>query len=690
MKDLSSWRAALLLLVPVLVLFGLIILPPRAGRGQTTTGPAGTILVALTGSFLPNFRSISFNVFTVRLNPSTDPNVSDADPNWVTIPVAPGVGLNTTGATNPFLTLANLFTLNTNGQSPGSSGTGPSELQVDVSQLQSLPQIFNSFVVPASTYSQIELVLDGSNAGTAIPNCEIGTFFSLEGCIASQIAMVNPSANLRTTGTVTVPLNGLATLVININPFAEFVQTGGLVTGPEPPTFSGGLFTFNPVISVLPATSNLLGVITGPAVGATQIAAELSGTNQIVETTTTGDALYTLVLPATASGTLYDLVASGPGFAFGIAHNVLVQRSSLMSGVALDLASDFQLALSGKVTDQCSGTPIQGATLDLVQPAPGTPNDCATLPLPSNCVVVATANTDDTGTYPMPASNFSLQSFNHVPDGSYAMVVSAAGYDTLVSGIEVSRGAAGCSAGTGGACNFALGRGQVQGLVTVSPPLPTTSQALNVLVSAEDHGTHHVENVALTTVPPGASSAPFSMFVPDVSAVPTLDLYAAVSDVFNGPVQRDTGHTIGVISGVSGGGRCGTNSTGLILAVQCVGHGSVTADTSTFDDGTSIVLSKGGVQLISSSVIQVTPVGATPGATPIPGQATFCAPADPEPYTFQRFQASPPAGKPSPAASPISAAVATPAAIASPCFGICSTGSATCLVCKNSASITVP
>jgi Carboxypeptidase regulatory-like domain len=690
-KHLSSRRAALLLLLPVLVLFGLIVLPIRSGRSQATSGPTGTLLVALTGNLLPDFRSISFNVLSVRLNPSTDINVSDVDPNWVTIPVAPGVGLNTTGATNPFLTLANLFNLNTTGPSPASGGTGASELQVDIGQVQSLPQIFNSFAVPASTYNTIELVLDGSNAGTAIPDCEIGTLFTLEGCIASQIAMFNPSSELRTTATVTVPLGGLTTLVININPFITAFESTGTVYGPEPPLFSGGLFTFNPVVSVPPSSGipNLLGLITGPAVGATQVAAELSGTNQIVETTTTANALYTLVLPATASGTLYDLVASGPGFSYGIAHNILAQRSSQIS-VALDLSPDFQLALTGKVTDQCSGAPIQGATVDLLQPAPGTADDCTTLPTPSNCVVVATASTDDTGTYPMPASNFMIQAFNHVPDGSYTMVASAAGYDTLASPVAVSRGTAGCSAGRGGACNLALGRAQIEGLVSVSPPLPLTSQALNVLVSAEDHGTHHIENVGLTTLPPGSSAAPFSMFVPDNSTVPSLDLYATVSDTFNGLVERDTGHTIGVMSGITGGGRCGTNATGLILAMQCVGHGSVTAETSTFDDGTSIVLSKGGVQLMSSSVSQVPPLAATPGPTPLPGQATFCAPADPEPYTFQRFEASPPAAEPSPVASPVSAALATPTAIASPCFGICSNGTGTCLVCKNSSAVMVP
>lgn len=670
----------MLLLAPVLLLAGLLFLRPGAGRGQPPLGgPTGTIVVAFTGNFLPNFRSISFNIASVRLNPSGDPNVSEFDPNWVTVPVAAGVGLNNGGTTNPFTSLGNLFNFNNNlsafglgngAQAPASIGTGQSELQVDINQVQSLPEVFNSWTVPASTYFQIEVVLEGSNAGTVIPNCSINP---LEGCIASQIALVNPSQFLRTTGTVTVANGGVTTLVININPINPANQTI-----PTPPPFSGGLYTFSPFISIAPTTPNPLGLITGAATGATKVLAELSGTDQIVETTTTGNATYTLALPATVSGTLYDLVASGPNSAYAIAHNVLVTRG-LQKSVILNSTPDPGAFVSGKITDGCSGAPIQGATIEIVTPAPGTADDCANLPTPSNCVVLASANTDDTGTYPMPSSNFVVQPFRNIAGGAYTMVVSAAGYDTITSGLGVSGAGAGCSAGTAGSCNFALGHSLIQGLVAITPPIPAGAAALNVLVTAEDHDTHQIENVALAEMPPGSGLAPFSMNVPD--EVASLDMYAVVSDTFNGLPERDSGHTIAVMSGIEGGFRCATNPANPILAMQCAGHASVTGLASTFDDGTSIVLSKEGVQLMTSNV------GAA--GSPVAGQFTFCAPADPGPYTLQRFEASPPGTTPAPAAKLVSVTLTPPTAIPPPCTSICATANGTCLVCLDKPGVTV-
>ena len=120
---------------------------------------------------------------------------------------------------------------------------------------------------------------------------------------------------------------------------------------------------------------NFLGLVTGAAFGANKVAAELADTGQVVETTTIGGGLYQLPLPASVNGTLYDLVASGPGFAYAFAHNVLVQRSMVKS-VQLDAAPAGQIALSGKVTDACSGAALPGATLEIVAPAPGSGADC--------------------------------------------------------------------------------------------------------------------------------------------------------------------------------------------------------------------------------------------------------------------------------------------------------------------------
>ena len=669
-----------------------MLAPIRSAQGQVS-GSAGTLVIALAGAppapnlpYTPGFQSLSFNVLAVKLNPSTDPNIfqDQADPNWTTIPVAPGVGLNDTGTVDVFVQLATLFNLNPIGPNPAGAATGPSELQVDLNHIQTVPILFNSQLVPATTYHAIELVLDGSNAGTAVPTCLETPQSLLEGCIASQISMVNPSQFLTTSSAsgFSVPLNGLATMVINITPV-----TTGVQGFPGRPSFSGGFYQFSPSISLAPlpppplppTVSTFIGLATGAAFGASQVAAELSSTGQVVETTTIGGGQYQLPLPASVNGTLYDLVASGPGFAYAFAHNVLVKRS-LVSKVQLDAAPAGQISLTGKVTDACSGMPLQGATLQIVAPAAGSGADCTQVPTPSECVVLASANTDDTGTYPMPASNFVPQNFNRVPNGSYTMVVSNAGYDTVASSMTINGGAA-CSLGTGGRCNFALGRSTIEGLVTISPPVPSP-RALNVLVTAEDHGTHRIENVALASVPVGSNAAPFTMFVPEQSSVSSLDLYATVSDYFNGLPEKASGHTIAVLSALAPASRCGTAAPHPILSMQCAGHGSIMGSTTPFDDGTSIVLSKDGVQLMSTGV---GPKGGT-----MPGKFSLCAPADPAPYQLQRFEATPPDAQPSPVGTPIPQPMTPPLQVAQPCSSICDTGSGQCLVCVNNNAVKVP
>jgi hypothetical protein len=697
-KQQSSRPAVIALLVFVSVIFATVSVPIGTGHAQVPpNADRGTLVIALTGAspsnleFTPGFSSLSFNVLAVEINPSTDPNIfqNQADPNWTTIPVAQGVGLNNVGTVDVFTQLAVLFNLNTVGPNPGAAGTGPSELQVDINQIQTVPQLFNAALVPANTYHAIELVLDGSNAGTAVPTCLETPSSLLEGCIASQISLVNPSQFLTATSFAgfSVPLNGLATLVIKITPV-----TPGVQGFPARPSFSGGLYQFSPSISLpqstptpqatgtpSPPTLNTLGEITGAAFGANKVAAELADTGQVIETTTIGGGQYQLPLPASVNGTLYDLVASGPGFAYAFAHNVLVQQNQIQS-VQLDAAPAGQIALTGKVIDACSGAALPGATLEIVAPATGSGANCTQIPLPTDCVVLVSANTDDTGTYPMPASNFTLQSFNKVPNGSYTMVISNAGYDTVASNISVNGGAA-CSAGTGGLCNFALGRSTINGLVTITPPV-SSPRALNVLVTAEDHGTHHIENVALTTVPIGSTAAPFTMTVPDQGSVASLDLYATVSDYFNGLPEKASGHTIGVLSGLAAASRCGTAATNPILSMQCAGHGSIMGSTTPFDDGTSIVLSKNGVQLMST--------GVGPNGGTIPGQFSLCAPADPTPYELQRFEANPPAAQPSPVGTPVPQLMTPPLQVAQPCNSICGTGSGQCLVCVNNPGVKVP
>src|SRR6516225_2542334 len=96
------------------------------GTGHSQVPPnsdQGTLVIALTGApppagiFTPGFQSLSFNALAVKLNPSTDVATfqNQADPNWVTIPVAQGVGFNDVGTVDVFTQLATLFNLNTIG-----------------------------------------------------------------------------------------------------------------------------------------------------------------------------------------------------------------------------------------------------------------------------------------------------------------------------------------------------------------------------------------------------------------------------------------------------------------------------------------------------------------------------------------------------------------------------------------------
>jgi hypothetical protein len=146
--------------------------------------------------------------------------------------------------------------------------------------------------------------------------------------------------------------------------------------------------------------------------------------------------------------------------------------------------------------------------------------------------------------------------------------------------------------------------------------------------------------------------------------------------------EKSSGHTIAVLSGLATASRCGTAAPNPILSMQCAGHGSIMGSTATFDDGTSMVLSKNGVQLMSTGV---GPKGGT-----VPGQFSLCAPADPAPYQLQRFEANPPAAQPSPVGTPVPQLMTPPLQVAQPCNSICSTGSGQCLVCVNNPGVTVP
>jgi hypothetical protein len=103
--------------------------------------------------------------------------------------------------------------------------------------------------------------------------------------------------------------------------------------------------------------------------------------------------------------------------------------------------------------------------------------------------------------------------------------------------------------------------------------------------------------------------------------------------------------------------------------MDCLGHGSVSGMASTFDQNTTIVLSKGGVQLMQSQV----------GSG---GVYNFCAPADT--YKLQRFESG------IPVLSSTTIALTAPKLISTPCSSICTPAPGMCFLCANTPGITVP
>jgi hypothetical protein len=265
-----------------------------------------------------------------------------------------------------------------------------------------------------------------------------------------------------------------------------------------------------------------------------------------------------------------------------------------------------------------------------------------------------------------------------IPTGAgtnYTFRISASGYDSLITPIDSATTTVKCpeSGDTDKKCNFSLTRGQINGTVTLTAANP--GAPLSVMVMAEQSNTNTIANVATTTIPSGASSAPFTILVPTKSTVATLDLFASAKDLFGGKQEQATGHTIAVLQGVippalATACMMPVNLVSDLGPMMCVGHGSVSGTASAFPPNTTIVLSKGGVQLMQSQV----------GAA---GVYNFCAPADT--YKLQRFESG------IPVASSTTIALTAPSLIPTPCSSICDTGTPnTCFLCANTPGITVP
>jgi hypothetical protein len=195
---------------------------------------------------------------------------------------------------------------------------------------------------------------------------------------------------------------------------------------------------------------------------------------------------------------------------------------------------------------------------------------------------------------------------------------------------------------------------------------------------AEQSNSNNIAGVTTVTIPTGSTSAPFAIMVPTTKTVATtLDLFASAKDLFGGKQEQATGHTIAVLQGVPPpvvDTACATpvNPGSDLGPMDCLGHGSVSGMASTFDQNTTIVLSKLGVQLMQSQV--------GPG-----GVFNFCAPPDPAKYTLQRFESG------TLISSVPMVMLNSPSLIATPCSSICTPSApGKCFLCANTPGIAVP
>jgi len=604
----------------------LLVIPGGCGGGSsstpTPTSTQGRVVVGFADSPFIGAQQILLNVVAVRVNPIPGLAISDLDPNWRSIRAAKGLG-------------------------------GLGELQIDLNSLQNQVQLFGGRSLPAQTYRQVELILDPNTPGFVVPNCPQAPSVA-EGCMRYpfQLASLSP---LRADMSLQVAHDGLAALVLDINP-------GSLL----PPLHSGGFYILNPSVTV-PVASQYLGQVSGsvssaPAQGAS-VRAEVHGTGDpIAVAPVRSDGTYILELPALDVGTSYDIFARGDGVKYSAASGIMVARGAQVTQNFI-VGSVTTGRIDGRIKDTRSGQGISGATVSLLLPPAGSGVNCKSAP--SECVIVATAVSDDVGNFPLPGNFDTPAFFNEVPLETYTLMVTAAGYDNVIATVPVNSTTVPAVCGPPGTstdnCSFNLTSNTISGNVSIDPgPEPGTDA--QVLVIAEDTGTNKLENVTMTTIPGGATSAPFTLNVP--TSVAGFDLFASAQDFYNGRPSPFPGHTIEVLSNVAGGAT-GQN----FPALECAGHGSLTGLVAVVpDSGTSVVLSKNNVQLMESGV------GQSPSSNA--GQFSFCAP--PDAYAIQRYEGG------APASSPTAVTVAAPAATSSPCPGICGFADGECAgICNN-------
>jgi hypothetical protein len=658
-KYRSVSPAVYALLAPLVLIFTAVIMPLgcsssfNTGTGGTPQPTEGSVEVGLVDAPSSAFQSILLNVVAIRLNPAA--NATSSNNNWVVVPVPSNVA-GAGGMSTSNLTGGGFFF-----NQSGIAGPGRSEIQIDLNTLQDNVQIFNIFKIPAQTYRTVQLLLDQNTPANVVPNCANGVPLH-EGCVSYAAALASPYA-LSTSTTVPIAKHALTPLIIEVNPGV-----------PVPPPTNGGKYGFSPVISVLPNSAGSVGakmaLVSGTVSGILgtypRVSAVLPGTSTIVASAPVrSDGSYSFQLPVSAEGTTYNLFAFGNGSSYDVAPPLALTRGQ-QATVDFKITNEVVGSLGGTVTDACTKNPVSAATIALMT-SPGGSTDCVTNP--EACTIVTTTSTDPSGFYPQPTRSNSPNPFKNIPsaaNGTYALQVTAAGYDPVLTELDVDNGKVSCPNLPGGVCNFAMTTAYIKGTVSLGNPVPpgTTTE---VQVFAEDPATNTIVSalpfpVSIAPCTNAPCSAAFTLNVPTSPA--TFDLFATTMDLFNGVPNQYSGHTIGTLQSVPSTACPGPTQPSVAIPVlTCTGHGSVSGVVNPpYDSGTSVVMLKDGVQ------IQQTSVG--PSGSDSAGAFSFCAPADT--YQLQRFEADTPQGQPTTVTLP------QPAPTSSPCPSICSFSNGTC------------
>jgi len=595
----------------------------------------GSVEVGFTGVPPQGFQNVLLNVSGVRINPHADAGPGDS--HWQVIPVPAGVV---------------------------GGGGRPGDLQIDLNTIQNVPQLFNTAQVRKANYVIAELQLDTTSPGVLIPNCPNAG--ANEGCIQYPMQLQNAGNPITALiSNVSPPKSGLALLVLQLQ-----------VTIVSNPVISGDPYIVNLTMSpattstTLATVSGSVTITSGTAITGKKkkirqlvVTAEQVGTNnQIISAPVlthcpqgVKSPCYAMALPAGAQyGSYYDLAVSGGTGTYDATRTAAITAGSTPKFDFSIKAGQKVGSISGTLTSACNSTKLVGATVQLlIPPDSNSTADCETTP--GECVTVATASTDSNGHFPLPGTVATPAQFDSIPilpaSDTYTMMVSAPGYDTVVlpaaPQVNNKKGGTCTIDGTPGLpCNLALTAAIISGTVTISTP--PNGQTTIVQVFAEDHGTNKIESALQTplVLRGPTSSAPFSLNVP--SSVASFDLFATTIDTYQGISDPYQGHSIEVASdvpqpGAPVAGVCKTSAPVTIGPLNCIGHGSVAGNVSNADLGTSVVLSKGGVQITQMPVQNIAPL------TPSTNKYAFCAPGDT--YTLEPFELK----TPLPGATPISA-----------------------------------